>query len=58
MNTESCRTQKQHRNPLHSHTDNEKSERGTEGTIPFTTATERIPRINLPKETEVLYANN
>ena len=42
------------------HTNDEKSERETKETLPFTTATKRIKYlvINLPKETKALYAEN
>ena len=42
------------------YTNDEKSERQIKETLPFTTATERIKYlgINLPKETEDLYAEN
>ena len=42
------------------HTNNKKSEREIKETLPFTTATKRIKylAINLPKETEDLYAEN
>ena len=42
------------------YTNNEKSERETKGTLPFTTETKRIKYlgINLPKEVKDLYAEN
>ena len=42
------------------YTNDEKSERGIKETLPFTIATKRIKylRINLPKETKDLYAEN
>ena len=42
------------------YTNDEKSEREIKGTLPFTTATKRIKYlgINLPRETEGLYAEN
>ena len=42
------------------YTNDEKSEREIKETLPFTTATKRIKylRINLPKETKDLYAEN
>ena len=51
-----------HRNPLHSYTlrNNEKTERETKETIPFTTVTKRIKYIgiNLHKETKDLCIEN
>ena len=50
-----------HRNLLHSYnTNDEKSESEIKETLPFTIATKRIKylRINLPKETKSLYAEN
>ena len=49
-----------HRNPLHSYTNNEKTEREIKETIPFTIAMKRIKYlgINLPKETKDLYMKN
>ena len=49
-----------HRNPLHSNTNNEKTDREIKETIPFTTATERIKYwgTKLLKESKVLYAEN
>ena len=45
---------------MHSYTNNKKSEREIEDSIPFTTATKIIKylRINLPKETKELYTEN
>ena len=49
-----------HKNPLHSITLNEKTEREIKETITFTIATKRIKYvwINLPKETKDLYIEN
>ena len=49
-----------HRNLLHSYTLMMKSEREIKETLPFTIATKRIKYlgINLPKETNDLYAEN
>ena len=46
-----------HRNPLHSYTLTEKTEREFKETIPFTIAEKRIKylRINLPKEIKRTY---
>ena len=46
-----------HRNNLHFHTNNEKSERKIKESIPLTIAAKRIKYlgINLPKETKELY---
>ena len=53
-------TKLMHRNLWHSYTNNEKSEREVKEIIPLTIATKRIKylRINLPKETKDLYAEN
>ena len=49
-----------HRNPLHSYTNNEKTEREIKETIPFTIATKRIKYLGvyLLKETKDLYIEN
>ena len=49
-----------HRNPLHSYTLIQKTEREIKETIPFTIATERIKYLGiyLPKETKDLYIEN
>ena len=49
-----------HRNPLNSYTNNDKTERVIQETIPFSIATKIIKylRINLPKETKDLYIEN
>ena len=49
-----------HRNPLHSYTNNEKTEREIKEIIPFTIAMKTIKYlgINLPIETEDLYIEN
>ena len=46
-----------HRNPLHSYTNNEKTEREIKETIPFTIATKRIKYlgINIPQEKRLIY---
>ena len=44
-----------HRNSLHHHTNNEKTEREIKETIPFTIATKRIKYLGvyLPKDTQI-----
>ena len=48
------------KSPAYQYTNDEKSEREIKETLPFTIATKRIKYlgINLPKETEDLYAEN
>ena len=49
-----------HRNPLHSYTNNEKTEREIKETIPFTIAMKTIKYLGiyLPNETKDLYIEN